>query len=294
MSETKHNFDIEFLRQLDRYNISIKKRVSTVYAGNRPSTRIGKGIDTVGYREYYPGDEMKDVDWKAYSRTEKLYVRQFEEEKTLTAHILLDASKSMDFPNFGNGVKKYEYAAMLALGIAYTVSRKNDKFAISTFNDNIDINAPKRGVKYLLELTDRLSARELEGATDLDVCTHKYEKLIKSRSLVVILSDFMEDAAHIESSVQRLSGNDLILIQVLDPFEKNLPISGDSRFFDMETGDEMKTYLSDSFKKNYFAELEKHNAKIDKICKRTGAKFYSFSTDAPVFDSFLTLIERGA
>lgn len=294
MSETKHNFDIEFLRQLDRYNISIKKRVSTVYAGNRPSTRIGKGIDTVGYREYYPGDEMKDVDWKAYSRTEKLYVRQFEEEKTLTAHILLDASKSMDFPNFGNGVKKYEYAAMLALGIAYTVSRKNDKFAISTFNDNIDINAPKRGVKYLLELTDRLSARELEGATDLDVCTHKYEKLIKSRSLVVILSDFMEDAAHIESSVQRLSGNDLILIQVLDPFEKNLPIAGDSRFFDMETGDEMKTYLSDSFKKNYFAELEKHNAKIDKICKRTGAKFYSFSTDAPVFDSFLTLIERGA
>lgn len=294
MAETKHNFDIEFLRQLDRYNMAIKKRVSTVYAGNRPSTRIGKGIDTVGYREYYPGDEMKDIDWKAYSRTEKLYVRQFEEEKTLTAHILLDASKSMDFPDFGTGVKKYEYAAMMALGIAYTVSRKNDKFAISTFSDNIDINAPKRGMKYLLELTDRLSVRELEGKTDLDVCTHKYEKLIKSRSLVVIISDFMDDASHIESTVQRLSGNDLILIQILDPFEKNLPIAGDSRFFDMETGDEMKTYLSNSFKNNYFTELEKHNAKIDKICKRTGAKFYSFTTEVPVFESFLKIIDRGA
>ncbi|MDL2260961.1 DUF58 domain-containing protein [Methanimicrococcus sp. OttesenSCG-928-J09] len=292
MAETKHNFDIEFLRQLDRYNMAIRKRVSTVYAGNRPSTRIGKGIDTVGYREYYQGDEMKDIDWKAYSRTEKLYVRQFEEEKTLTAHILLDASKSMDFPD-GN-IKKYEYAAMMALGVAYTVSRKNDKFAISTFNENIGINAPKRGMRYLLELTDRLAALELEGTTDLDVCTHKYEKLIKSRSLVVIISDFMEDIKHIESSIHRLSGNDLMLIQVLDPFEKNLPIKGDSRFFDMETGDEMKTYLSDSFRNNYLKELENHNAAIDGICKKTGAKFYSFTTDAPVFDSFLQIIDRGA
>jgi len=292
MAETKHNFDIEFLRQLDRYNMAIKKRVSTVYAGNRPSTRVGKGIDTVGYREYYHGDEMKDIDWKAYSRTEKLYVRQFEEEKTLTAHILLDASKSMDFPD--RTVKKYEYAAMLALGVAYTVSRKNDKFAISTFNENIDINSPKRGMRYLLDLTDRLSSRELEGTTDLDICTRKYEKLIKSRSLVVIISDFLEDIQHIESSVHRLSGNDLIFIQVLDPFEKKLPIKGDSRFFDMETGGEMKTYLSDSFKTNYFSELDRHNAAIDKVCKRSGAKFYSFTTDVPVFESFLKIIDRGA
>jgi Uncharacterized conserved protein (some members contain a von Willebrand factor type A (vWA) domain) len=290
MAETRHNIDLDFLRQLDRYNMAIRKRVSTVYAGNRPSTRIGKGIDTVGYREYYPGDEMKDIDWKAYSRTEKLYVRQFEEEKTLTAHILVDASKSMDFPD--RAVKKYEYAAMMALGIAYTVSRKNDKFAISTFSDDIDINSPKRGMKYLLELTDRLAERELEGVTDLDLCTHKYEKLIKSRSLIVIISDFMDDIEHIKSSVLRLSGNDLVLIQILDPFEKTLPLRGDSRFYDMESGDEMKTYISNSFRDNYFKALEEHNLEIDKVCKRTGAQFYSFTTDMSVFDSFLKIIER--
>ena len=290
MAETKHNIDLDFLRQLDRYNMAVRKRVSTVYAGNRPSTRIGKGIDTVGYREYYPGDEMKDIDWKAYSRTEKLYVRQFEEEKTLTAHILVDGSKSMDFPD--RAVKKYEYAAMMALGIAYTVSRKNDKFAISTFGDDIDINSPKRGMKYLLELTDRLAERELEGVTDLDLCTHKYEKLIKSRSLIVIISDFMDDIEHIKSSVLRLSGNDLVLIQILDPFEKTLPLRGDSRFFDMESGDEMKTYISNSFRENYFKALEEHNLAIDKVCKRTGAQFYSFTTDMSVFDSFLKIIER--
>ena len=290
MAETKHNIDLDFLRQLDRYNMAIRKRVSTVYAGNRPSTRIGKGIDTVGYREYYPGDEMKDIDWKAYSRTEKLYVRQFEEEKTLTAHILVDASKSMDFPD--KAVKKYEFAAMMALGVAYTVSRKNDKFAVSTFSEDININAPKRGMRYLLELTERLAECPLKGVTDLDICTHKYEKLIKSRSLIVIISDFMDDISHIESSVLRLSGNDLVLIQILDPFEKSLPIKGDSRFFDMESGAEMKTYISKSFRDNYFKELEKHNAAIDKVCKKTGAKFYSFTTDSSVFESFLQIIDR--
>ncbi|WNY24554.1 DUF58 domain-containing protein [Methanolapillus millepedarum] len=290
MADKKHQIDIEFLRQLDRYNMYVRKRVSTVYAGNRPSTRIGKGIDTVGYREYYKGDEMKDIDWKIYSRTEKLYVRQFEEEKTLTAHILLDASKSMDYPD--SGITKFEYAAMFAVGVAYIVSRKNDKYSISTFNEEIDINQPRRGIKNLLSIISRLSDQSLSGTTDIDSVTHKYEKLIKSRSLVVIISDFLDDINHIESTVKRFSGNDLMLVQVLDPFERRLPIKGDSLFYDMETGTEMKTFLSDSFRKNYIKELEDHIAHIDHICKKSGANFYSFTTDMPILESFLTTIER--
>ena len=143
MADVKHKIDIDFLRQLDRYSLYVKKRVSTVYAGNRPSTRAGHGIDTIGYREYYRGDEMKDIDWKAYGRTDKLYVRQFEEEKTLTAHILLDVSKSMDY---GSGpVTKYEFAAMFALGAAYLAARSNDKYAISLFADETEIHEAKRG-----------------------------------------------------------------------------------------------------------------------------------------------------
>ena len=88
---------------------------------------------------------LKDIDWKAYARTEKLYVRQFEEEKTLTTHILLDASKSMDYPE--KGTSKFEYAAMLAAGYAYMVTKYNDRFAISTFTQEIDITKPSRETK---------------------------------------------------------------------------------------------------------------------------------------------------
>lgn len=290
MADVKHKIDIDFLRQLDRYSLYVKKRVSTVYAGNRPSTRAGHGIDTLGYREYYRGDEMKDIDWKAYGRTEKLYVRQFEEEKTLTAHILLDVSKSMDY---GSGtVTKYEYASMFALGVAYMIARSNDKYALSLFADELEIHEAKRGTKELLKIVDRLAARPLGGVTDLDACSHTYRKMIRSRSLVVIISDFLEDPQHIEAAVRRFSGNDLMLVRILDPDEQELPLIGDARFRDMETNVEFKSFVSEAFKKDYKKALDDHTARIKAACSRAGASFFSFTTDTPVFDAFLTALGR--
>ncbi|MDD4497844.1 MAG: DUF58 domain-containing protein, partial [Methanosarcinaceae archaeon] len=152
MTRTKQRIETDFFRQLDRFTFSVRKRVSTVYAGNRPSTRAGHGIDTIGFREYNQSDEIKDIDWKAYARSEKLYVRQFEEEKTLTTHILLDSSKSMAYPE--TGTSKFEYAAMLAAGFAYMVTKYNDRFAISTFGADVEVHRPRRGKKNLLRTID--------------------------------------------------------------------------------------------------------------------------------------------
>lgn len=288
--EPEVRLNTDYLRQLDKFIIHIKKRVSTVYAGNRRSTRAGRGIDTIGYREYYPGDDIRDIDWKAYSRTEKMYVRQFEEEKTLTAHVLVDISKSMDFKT-GN-VSKLEYAGMIAVGISYIISRNNDKYAISTFDEKLNITPVRRGSSGILKSIDYLSNIKPEGKTDIDAVTYEYVKMIKSRSLVVIISDFLESADRIENAVRRFSENDLILIQIEDPIEANLDISGDARFFDMETGEEYKTYVSNTFRKNYIKEIELHKKNIERICYRYGAEFYSFVTDAPVFESLLSVIEK--
>ncbi|MBO4302152.1 DUF58 domain-containing protein [Methanosarcinaceae archaeon] len=291
MEKARHKIDIDFLRQLDRYDLYVKKRVSTVYAGNRPSTRSGHGIDTIGYREYYPGDEMKDIDWKAYGRTEKFYVRQFEEEKTLTVHILLDTSRSMAYKGKGP-VSKYEYAAMFAVGVSYLAARSNDKYAISLFTDEPEIHGASRGTASLLRTVDTLSDCVLEGLTDLDACSYTYAKMIRSRSLVVIISDFMEDISHIEAAVRRFSENDLLLIQILDPFETELDMTGDARFHDMETEIEFKTYVSESFKKGYHEALNEHIENINAVCGRAGAGFYTFTTDTPIFDAFLTAVGR--
>jgi uncharacterized protein (DUF58 family) len=290
MTRTKQKIETDFFKQLDRFTFSVRKRVSTVYAGNRPSTRSGHGIDTIGFREYDPSDDLKDIDWKAYARTEKLYVRQFEEEKTLTTHILLDASKSMDYPE--NGTSKFEYAAMLAAGYAYMVTRYNDRFAISTFTQEVDINKPSRSRKNLLRTIDRLTEIEISGGTSIEEAVLKYSRAIKSRSLVILISDFLQEPQAIETAVSRLSDHDLILIQVLDPTEKVLPLQGNSKLVDLETGDEIGTYVSENFKERYLGKLDDHAARIKKACMKAGAEFYTFTTDTPIFDAFYYTIRR--
>lgn len=290
MTRTKQKIETDFFRQLDCFTFSVRKRVSTVYAGNRPSTRSGHGIDTIGFREYDSSDALKDIDWKAYARTEKLYVRQFEEEKTLTTHILLDASKSMDYPE--KGTSKFEYSAMLAAGFAYMVTKYNDRFAVSTFTEEIEINKPRRGKKNLMRTIDRLSELELTGGTSISETVTKYSREIKSRSLVILISDFMQDPEAIETALYRLYDHDLIVIQVLDPTEKVLPLQGNSRLVDLETGEDARTYISEKFKERYTQKLDDHSARIKKICMKVGAEFYTFTTDTPIFNAFYHTIRR--
>ncbi|HWR26083.1 MAG TPA: DUF58 domain-containing protein, partial [Methanosarcina sp.] len=254
------------------------------------STRSGRGIDTIGFREYDSSDSLKDINWKAYARTEKLYVRQFEEEKTLTTHILLDASKSMDYPE--KGTSKFEYAAMLATGYAYMVTKYNDRFAISTFAKEVDVSKPRRGRINLMRTIDRLTELELSGGTSIGEAVIEYSQEIKSRSLVILISDFMQEPEEIEKAVSRLSDHDLILIQVLDPTEKVLPLKGNSKLIDLETGEDIRTYISEKFKERYLGKLDDHSARIKKACMRSGAEFYIFTTDTPVFDAFYRTIRR--
>jgi uncharacterized protein (DUF58 family) len=290
MSDKKHTIDVDFFRQLDRFTFLVKKRVSTAYAGSRRSLHVGKGLDTIGYREYNPGDELKSIDWKAYARSEKLYVRQFEEDKSLTTHILLDASKSMDYSS--GDISKYEYATMLAAGFAYLVTKDNDKFAISTFTDEIEVTKPRRGRKFLLQSIERLEQVKLAGKTDIDECVLQYENAITSRSLVIIVSDFLENVEAIESAIYRLADHDLMLVQILDRTESTLTLHGHSKLIDLETGAKVDTYLSEDFKSEYQKQLEAHVNRIQDACSKVGADFYSFATDVPIFDAFFNTISR--
>lgn len=290
MSAVQHNINAEFFRQLDQFSFVVRKKVSTVYAGSHRSIRIGHGIDTIGYREYNPGDELRSVDWKVYGRSEKLYVRQFEEDKNLTAHILVDSSKSMDYPN--KNMKKFEYAVMLAMGFAYIITKDNDKFAISTFAEDLNINQPRRGKKYLFQTLDHLEKIELKGQTHINDCMLKYSSLIHSRSLVVIISDFMDSLESISSAIYRYADHDLILVQVLDPSEAQLQIHGHTKFKDMENSNDFSTYVSDKFKVNYQDKLMQHITNIQNLCYHAGAEYYTFTTNIPIFDAFLTIDRR--
>jgi len=245
-------------------------------------------MEPVSYREYTQGDDFKTIDWKVYGRTEKLYVKEFEEEKSLTTHILLDTSKSMDFRN------KFTYAAKLALGFAYLVTKDNEKFSVAAFGEEINITKPKRGRKYLSQIIDLLNSTELIGQTRFDYCMEKYASVIKSRSLVIVISDFMADAQGIRNSIFRLGDNELLLVQVLDPIEKNLDLGGEAKLIDLETDAKMDIYTSPRLRAEYQQKLNDHNAKIKETCIAVGADFYTVTTDKPVFDAIFEVVNRRA
>lgn len=278
--------DTSFFKELDRFSFMVRKRVSTAYSGSRRSILKGRGMEPVSYREYTQGDDFKTIDWKVYGRTEKLYVKEFEEEKSLTTHILLDTSKSMDFRN------KFEYAAMMALGFAYLVTKDNEKFGVSTFSDEINITKPKRGRRYLSQTIDLLNSIELSGKTRFDYCMEKYASIIKSRSLVIIISDFMADPGTIKNAIFRLGDNELVLIQVLDPVETKLDLGGEARLIDLETEQKLDIYTSPRLQTEYQKRLADHIAKIKEPSLQVGADFHTVTTDMPIFEAIFQIINK--
>lgn len=278
--------DTDFFRELDRFALLVKKRVSTAYTGGRKSLRFGHGISPVGYREYRKGDDFKLVDWKVYGRTEKLYIREHEEERSLVVNILLDASGSMGYDG------KFAYASRIAAGFAYLATLENEKYAISLFCKKLYPGEPRRGRRYLFQTIEELDDTVPRGVTDMKLVSEQFDALITSTSLVVVISDFLGNTEEILSSIYRLSRHDLVLIQVLAPEELNLSFAGDIRFVDMETKQPLITRVTQTAKSEYMRRLDEHNSQIAAACSSVGADFFSFRTDKPIFDAFSEMVSK--
>jgi uncharacterized protein (DUF58 family) len=278
--------DTEFFKELEKFSLLVKKRVSTTYSGGRKSLRYGRGVTPVGYREYRKGDDFKLVDWKVYGRTEKLYVREHEEERSLVVHIILDSSGSMGYD------RKFEYASQIAAGFAYIATLENEKYVISRFSHDLEPGEPRRGKRYLFQTIEELDRVLPQGGTNIRKVSEQFDQLIRSTSLVVIISDFLEDTEEVVSSIYRLSGHNLIVIQLIAPEEMDLKVGGDVRFVDMETHKQLITRVSETQRGQYSRRLEEHNSKIMATCNAVSADFFRFRTDKPIFDAFAELNEK--
>lgn len=279
--------DTSFLNHLDRLSLIINKRVTSNYVGERPSLYTGKGLVFKDYNSYSAGDDFRMIDWKVFSRTDKLFIKRQEEERNLVVHVIIDFSGSM---GFGRKYLKSDYASMFGLGFAYMAMKNNEKFVISTFADQLEVFKAQRGKAQLAKIVKYLNSKKAGGTTKLEQSLSKYKRFITSKSMVIIISDFMYDAEEIKRVAQRFKKHDLYLIQVLDAVEKNLELEGDYKLVDSETKTVMRTFISPLLRKNYFDMLTDHNSKIQKACTEIGAHFFSFSTDIPIFDAFYKML----
>jgi uncharacterized protein (DUF58 family) len=278
--------DTEFFAELDRFTLLVRKRVSTAYTGARRSVKVGRGISPVGYREYRKGDDFKFVDWKVYGRTEKLYVREHEEERSLAVHLLLDASSSMGFG------EKFAFASMVSAGFAYMAIKENEKFSISKFGEMLEPGETRGGRRNLFRAIEDLDRTAPSGGTDFKRTAEQFDLTIRSTSLVVVISDFLDDVESIIAGIYKLSSHDLILIQILDPAEAGLDFEGDLRFIDMEAKRSVMTRVTPKVREEYISKMKEHDARIRETCNAVGADFFSYSTDKPIFEVFSDVNSR--
>jgi len=280
--------DTEYLHQLNSFTLILKKRLTSSFIGERRTTHVGSGLLFRDHAAYVPGDDFKHIDWKAFARTDKLFVKRFEEDRNLTVHILVDYSGSM---NFGNKIKKYEYAAKIGLGFAYIALRNNERFVLSTFDGKLDLFKPKKGAQQLAEIVSYLNRRRPEGTTDFERALQHYKALINSKSIIIIISDFFYDTEAIKRILTRLKHNQIKLIQILDPIERNLNLEGDYTLIDLESQDALRTYIDPYLRKLYLEKMERHKNELVKACNEISADFHQTSTDQNLFDVFYTLLE---
>ena len=209
----------DFLDQLDRFHLVVKKKVTSNYIGPRKSVASGRGLAFKDHRIYSPGDDIRLIDWRVFARTDNLYIKTFEEERNLTAHIIMDSSASM---GFGKPISKFDYAAMIGVGFAYLAMRENEKFQFSTFNEKLDVFQSRRGMSQLASMVFHINQTQTSGTSKLLDSMVQYKKLIGSRSLLVLVSDFLVDINEVIEALYNLGDHEIRVLQVLDPVEKDL------------------------------------------------------------------------
>lgn len=280
--------DPDFLDELARLDASLKRQSDSPLQGDRESESVGEGLTFSDYRRYAPGDDTRLIDWRVYARTEEYFVKQFEAERNLTVHVLLDSSASMDY---GEGdAHKFEFGAKIGLGFAYLTAEENNDFRFSTVREGpsrLDAGRSNRG--ELLSVIDRVNETTPDGEAELAAAAAEYAETVRSRSLVVLVSDFLVDPEEVADAVAALGDNDVLLVRVLAPDELDPGATGDTVFEDPESHDTRRSYFGGSAARRYRRRLDRHTDDVAERARDLRANHALLDTGTDYFEAFASV-----
>jgi uncharacterized protein (DUF58 family) len=228
------------LAHLGSLELKARTVVEGFLSGLHRSPFKGFSVEFAEYRQYLPGDDLSTIDWKVYARSDRYYVKKFEEETNLDCHLLLDVSASMGYAS--HGISKLGYGSMLAACLAYLMSRQRDAVALTTFDDAITAMLPASARPgHLRSILVTLDTLTLGKRTDVSKPLHLLADGIRKRGLVVLISDLLDEHERVIDGLRhfRFRGSDVIVFHLLDPAELTFPFERAARFRDIELGDEL-------------------------------------------------------
>ena len=254
---TRHRYlDPEVLVRMGGFNLLARRVVEGFISGLHKSPHHGFSVEFSEHREYTPGDDPRYLDWVALARSDRYYIKQFEQETNLRATIVLDASGSMDYAS--GGLTKLQYASFLAATLSYIMTRQQDAVGLVVFDTAMRLNMPPgQSAVHLNEMCTRLEEVRPGGETDISSTFHQLAESLKRRGLVIILSDLYDNPREVMRAIRhfRQKRHEVIVFQILDRAELQLPFSRLVAFRDLETDERLQVDPRD-IREAYIAELQ--------------------------------------
>ncbi len=275
------------INRLNTLDLQARQVVEGFISGLHKSPFHGFSVEFSQHRPYLPGDSLRYVDWKVYGRTDRYYIKQFEQETNLRAHILLDVSASMSFS--GVDVSKRQYANVLAAALSFLLIRQKDAVGLIMFDHAIRSMLPARSVKsHLQQIFTELDKTKNGTDTTISAVLHEVAERIHRRGLIIIISDLLDDPSEVLKGLQhfRYDQHEVLVFHILDPAEMNLDFTGDIVFKDLESNETLKTqpeFIRRAYQEKLNTFLETYRTQ----CSNSGIDYHPVVTSSP-YDLALT------
>lgn len=281
------------LESLAGTKLRARSVVEGVIAGMHRNPHRGSSVEFAEYKEYAAGDELKHIDWRAFARVDRFYVKQFEDETNLRAYFLLDQSGSMDFA-FDGVMTKYRYGATLTAALAWLLLQQGDAPGLMLFDEKPGaFLAPSAKKSQLDDLCTMLDAAKVRGKTRTELAVARIAETLRARSLVVLISDFIDakDDTLTLAKILRRRGMEVVLFHLMDRAEWTLPWEEMCVFEGME-GEGEQLAEPDEIRSAYQAEVQKHLDWVQRECVSADMEYFHVYTDQPVEEAVLALTQR--
>jgi len=286
--------DPRSLAELKGLSLRCQRVVDGLLQGLHRSPHHGSSIEFSEHKEYSPGDDVRHIDWKAYARLDKHYVKRFEHETNLTAWCLLDASGSMGYRGQESGLNKLEYASVLAVSLAYVLLKQQDGVGLVSFGDALGQTLlPSARIGHLHRLCSLLEGIEAEGGTDLPAIIRIVGEQAKKRGVVFVFSDFLSDPESDFAALRRLAnrGRQMAVFHILDNDEVEFPFTEMTLFEGMETKHRL---LAEPrlIRKAYLKRFNAHCEEIKRQCLRNKIHYVRVDTSRPPHEVLIAFLAR--
>jgi uncharacterized protein (DUF58 family) len=276
------SIDAATLMQIRSLELRAKAVVEGFLTGLHRSPYHGFSVEFTEYRQYVPGDDPRYLDWRLYARSDRYYVKRFEDETNLRCHLLVDTSKSMSFGTLP--YTKADYARTLAATFAYFLTLQRDAVGLARFDSEIEDFLPARYRPGHLRRLILALERPAEGsATDLSRPLDQAAERIRKRGMLVLISDLLAPLTDLQTRLGyfRARGHEVVIFQTLDPAERDLTFEQPALFHDIESGREI--YVDpQQVRADYQRKINDHLAKIRKVCEGLGIEYRPVTTDQPL------------